>query len=420
LNSTGSEKSSLSPFSTPALGTIALLTSLYFVQGLPFGFQSNALPLFMLKNGVSLTKVGLAGALSLPWLLKPLWAPLVDKFGNARFGRRKSWIVPLQFLLALACVAAAYSEPGEALGRLIFIVLIMNVLTATQDIAVDAFAVDRLGKADLGLGNSAQVVGYKIGMLAGGGLLVALSVYSGWAGMFFSMAALCLVVMGILIFQREQPVEQGEAHQPLPWRELLSRLWAAVRVKGAGWLLIFVATYKVGEELATRMFGPFLVKQGFTPETVAGWLGTWVMVASLTGSFFGGLLATRMNLLGSVAWTAGLRVLPLIGQWAIVAGLIPISPGSIIAIASVEHFFAGALTTCMFALMMSRVDKRIGGTHYTLLAAVEVAGKSPSALGSGKIVELIGFSSTFLLAVAASVVFLLLVFPMRRQQQLGA
>jgi MFS family permease len=390
------------------------------VQGLPFGFQSNALPLFMLKNGVSLTKVGLAGALSLPWLLKPLWAPLVDKFGNARFGRRKSWIVPLQFLLALACVAAAYSEPGEALSRLILIVLIMNVLTATQDIAVDAFAVDRLGKADLGLGNSAQVVGYKIGMLAGGGLLVALSVYSGWAGMFFSMAALCLVVMGILIFQREQPVEQGgEAHPPLPWRELLARLWAAVRVKGAGWLLIFVATYKVGEELATRMFGPFLVKQGFTPETVAGWLGTWVMVASLSGSFFGGLLATRMNLLGSVAWTAGLRVLPLIGQWAIVAGLIPISPASIIAIASVEHFFAGALTTCMFALMMSRVDKRIGGTHYTLLAAVEVAGKSPSALASGKIVELIGFPSTFLVAVGASLVFLLLVFPMRRQQHLG-
>jgi MFS family permease len=403
---------------TPALGTIALLTALYFVQGLPYGFQSNALPLFMLKQGVSLANVGLAGALSLPWLLKPLWAPLVDKFGSARFGRRKSWIVPLQFLLALACVGAAYSEPTQALGRLIFIVLIMNVLTATQDIAVDALAVDRLGKADLGLGNSAQVVGYKIGMLAGGGLLVALSVYTGWDGMFFAMAGLCLFVMAALIFQDERPAEQGPAHAHLPWRELVARLWAAVRVKGAGWLLIFVATYKVGEELATKMFGPFLVKQGFAPETVAGWLGTWVMVASLSGSFFGGVLATRMNLLGSVAWTAGLRVLPLVGQWAIVAGLIPISDVSIIAIASVEHFFAGALTTCMFALMMSRVDKRIGGTHYTLLAAVEVAGKSPSALASGKIVELIGFPSTFLLAVGASVVFLLLVFPMRRQEQL--
>src|SRR5262249_51982331 len=164
-----------------------------------------------------------------------------------------------------------------------------------------------------------------------------------------------------------------------------------------------------GEELATRMFGPWLVKQGNSPETVATWLGTWVMIASLLGSLFGGLPATRMRLLASVGWTAALRVLPLIGQWALVAGLIPLrpwSPGSVIAIASVEHFFAGALTTCMFALMMSRVDKRIGGTHYTLLAAVEVFGKSPSALASGRIVEVLGFPSTFLIAIAASIAFL--------------
>jgi PAT family beta-lactamase induction signal transducer AmpG len=406
----------------PALGTVSLLTSLYLVQGLPFGFQSNALPLFMLRENVSLAKIGLAGALSLPWLLKPLWAPLVDKYGHLGFGRRKSWIVPLQFLLALACIGAAYSEPGAALPRLIVIVLLMNLLTATQDIAVDAFAVDRLGKEDLGLGNAAQVVGYKLGMLAGGGLLVALSVYTGWQGMFFSMAGLCLLVMLVLIFQRERPAagEPEQPHEKLPWRELVSRLWKALNVKGGLWLLLFVATYKIGEELATRMFGPWLVKQGNSPETVATWLGTWVMIASLLGSLFGGLLATRMRLLASVGWTAALRVLPLAGQWALVAGLIPLSAGSVIAIASVEHFFAGALTTCMFALMMSRVDKRIGGTHYTLLAAVEVFGKSPSALASGRIVELIGFPSTFLLAIGASVAFLLLVLPMRRQAELRA
>jgi PAT family beta-lactamase induction signal transducer AmpG len=402
---------------SPAAGTVALLTSLYFVQGLPYGFQSNALPLFMAKAGVSLANIGLAGALSIPWLLKPLWAPMVDRFGNARFGRRKSWIVPMQFLLALACIAAAFSEPGDALPRLIVIVLIMNVLTATQDIAVDAFAVDRLGPEDLGLGNSAQVVGYKIGMLAGGGLLVALSAQIQWQGMFFAMAALCLVVMVVLIFQREgavpgASVTDAEAAPSVGWRELAGRLWAAR--KGSGWLLVFVATYKVGEELATRMFGPFLVTQHhLEPETVATWLGTWVMIASLLGSLFGGLLATRMPLLASVAWTAALRVVPLVGQWAIVAGFLPVDAGTVIGVASVEHFFAGALTTCMFALMMSRVDKRIGGTHYTLLAAIEVAGKSPSALASGKIVELVGFPSTFGLAVLASVLFMLLVFPMK-------
>ncbi|MBL8958005.1 MAG: MFS transporter, partial [Myxococcaceae bacterium] len=150
-----------------------MLSVLYFVQGLPYGFQDTALPGFLTKLGVSMTAIGFASALSWPWALKPLWAPVVDRYGHTGFGKRKSWIVPLQFLLAVACFAAAYSEPSTSLTRLIFIVLVMNVLTATQDIAVDGYAVDRLGAADLGFGNSAQVVGYKIGMLVGGGLLWA-------------------------------------------------------------------------------------------------------------------------------------------------------------------------------------------------------------------------------------------------------
>jgi MFS family permease len=318
-------------------------------------------------------------------------------------------------LLALACVAAAYSEPKDALERLIALVLLMNVLTATQDIAVDAFAVDRLGQQDLGFGNAAQVVGYKLGMLAGGGVLVAASVVLGWKGMFFAMAALCLGVMVALLFAREEPVDHGGAVARLPWREVVARLKTALLLPGAGWLLAFVATYKVGEELASVMFGPFLVKQGHAPEVVAGWLGTYVLAASLLGSLFGGVLATRVRPVSAVGWAAALRVPGLVGQWALVAGLVPISAASVVAIGSLEHFFAGALTTCMFALMMSRVDKRIGGTHYTLLAAVEVAGKAPAALGSGKLVDLLGFPSTFALAIVASLAFLGLVMPVRRR-----
>jgi MFS family permease len=399
----------------PPVGTIALLTSLYFVQGMPFGFQSS-LGMFMRELGVSLQNVTLVGALSLPWLLKPLWAPLVDKLGNPRFGRRKSWIVPLQLLLALACVAAAFSPPDSSLPQLLSIVFVMNLLAATQDIGVDAFAVDTLRPQDLGLGNAAQVVGYKLGMLVGGGALVALMGLIGWQGMFFAMAALCIAVMLVLTFTPERPAgntASGEA--PPSWREIGQRVRAALKLDGALWLLLFVATYKVGEEIATTLFKVFLVDRGVPVETAALWLGTWVMIASLSGSLFGGLIASRMKLVEAVGWTAGLRVLPLLGLWAIVAGLLPITASSVIGVASVEHFFAGALTTCMFALMMSQVDKRIGGTHYTFLAAVEVLGKTPAGLASGKIAQVLGYPAAFMVAVLASVGFLALVWPMRRR-----
>jgi PAT family beta-lactamase induction signal transducer AmpG len=392
------------------VSTLALLTSLYFVQGLPYGFQSIALPLFLTKSGLSLTAVGFAGALSAPWMLKLVWSPLVDRYGS-----RRSWIIPLQAMLACACMAAAYATVEDALPRLLALVFAMNVFTATQDIAVDAFAIDRLQPKDLGLGNSAQVVGYKLGMLTGGGALFAAYALIGWQGIFFAMASFCIVVMSVLIAQREP-----SARREMKWSELGGRLRDALKIPGTGWLLLFVATYKTGEELATKMFGPYLVRQGHAPEQVAVWLGTWVMIASLLGSLLGGVLATRMRLLNAVAWAAALRILPLIAQWAMVAGLIPISASSVIAVASVEHFFAGALTTAMFALMMASVDKRIGGTHYTLLASVEVLGKAPGGLLSGLAVDTLGFSATFLIAVGLSVAFLILVLPMRSMVKAGA
>ncbi len=397
----------------PPAGTIALLSTLYFVQGLPYGFQESALPGFLTKLGVSMAAVGAASALSWPWALKPLWAPVVDRYGS-----RKAWILPLQLLLALACVAAAFSEPSASLTRLIVIVLVMNVLTATQDIAVDGYAVDRLGKEDLGYGNAAQVVGYKIGMLVGGGLLWAWYAELKWQGVFFAMAACCLFGMAVLSVSREVRPAVADAAEKMSWRELVQRLKAVMALPGTGWLIAFVATYKMGEALANKMFTPFLVKQrGLEPEVVASWMGTWVMGASLLGSLFGGVLASRMRLVRAVAAAAAFRVVGLVGQWALVAGVVAVTRVSVIAIAAIEHFFAGALTVCMFSLMMSKVDKRIGATHYTLLAAIEVWGKALPALASGVLVEAVGFANTFLVAVALSVAFLGLAAPMRRAKE---
>src|SRR5689334_5689906 len=98
---------------------IALLFALYFAEGLPFGFQSTALPAYLREAGVSLVGIGFVGALSLPWLLKPLWAPLVDRYGSIRFGRRKTWILPMQAGLAITCALAAQATPDRDLMLLL-------------------------------------------------------------------------------------------------------------------------------------------------------------------------------------------------------------------------------------------------------------------------------------------------------------
>lgn len=400
----------------PSPWKIGVLSALYFAQGLPFGFQSNALSLYLTELGLSMKQVSFARLLALPWALKVLWAPLVDRYGSVAFGRRKSWIVPAQALLASACVAAAFVPPQQHLAELLFVVLLMNFFAATQDVAVDGLAVDLLEPGELGAGNAAQVVGYKVGMLTGGGLLVAASVYpGGWRGLFFAMAALCLAVMGLVLFVREPSTVAPGASTHVTWREFAARARQVFQTPGVGWLLAAVGTYKLGESMVDAMFGPYLVRvHHIEKESVALWLGSWGIVASLAGSFAGGVLATRTRLVRAVQVAALLRVAPLIAQWLLVAGLFLPTPAAVVTLTCAEHFFGGVLTTTMFALMMSQVDRRIGAMHYTLLAAVEVLGKAPAAVVSGVFVDAFGFAWVFLAAVVLSAAYVAVLLPLER------
>jgi len=387
---------------------LAILWSLYFVQGLPYGFMVTALPVYLRGEGVSLTGIGLASWLAVPWMLKFLWAPLVDRYGGGRLGRRKSWILPLQGLLALVCLAAGFVSPESGLAPLLLLVLAMNFFAATLDIAVDGLAVDLLEPEELGRGNIAQVVGFKVGILTGGGLLVWASAAIGWRGLFIAMAGL-IAIVALVTFRYREPASQSGSTDSI--RDVLGALRRALFQPHAFWLLLFIASYKAGESMADTMFRPFLVDSGFTSGQIGLWVGTWGMVFSIAGSFFGGTLASRIPIYSALVVTASLRILPLLGLWWLSSGTI--SETMAIAITGSLEFFSGALTPVVFAFMMSQVDRKIGASHYTLLAAVEVGGKLVAGSMSGKIADSSSYSSVFGIAVLLSVALLFLLAPIR-------
>ncbi|MEE8278241.1 MAG: MFS transporter [Thermoanaerobaculia bacterium] len=404
------------PFAGGTARKVGILWTLYFVQGLPFGFQATALPVYLRAAGVSLTGIGLATALAVPWMLKVFWAPLVDRYGSRRFGRRRSWIVPLQLGLAVCCAAAALVPPSGGLRPLLLLVLLMNLFAATMDIAVDGLAVDLLEVPELGKGNIAQVVGFKIGMLTGGGLLVWASGTIGWEGLFLAMAALVAAATLVTLSYRERyhrdPREPGSPLEHPRMGEVLALLRRSLAARRTIWLLLFIGTYKLGENMADTMFKPFLVDAGFGREQIGLWVGTWGMLFSIAGSFAGGYLASRIPLLSALAVTASLRAIPVAGEWWL--SMVTPTEGRVLAVTCAEHFFGGALTTALFAFMMSRVDKRIGATHYTLLAAVEVWGKLPAAWVSGAITDATSSPVLVGLAPVLSVAFLALLAPLYR------
>ncbi|MEC9073189.1 MAG: MFS transporter, partial [Myxococcota bacterium] len=363
---------------------LGVLGCLYFVQGLPFGFQITALPVYLRQEGVSLSAIGWVGALSLPWMLKVLWAPLVDRWGSARLGRRRSWILPAQGILGLCCAAAAMRPESAGLGGLLILIFLMNLAAATQDIAVDGYAADVLAPDELGPGNAAQVVGYKLGMLTGGGLLLWVSQYIGWSGLFWTMASLVAGVWMVVFWMRESPMVE-EREPPGTVGEVIrvtaSSLWRRTGL----WMLLVVGTYKTGESMVDVMFKPFLVDAGFSAGDIGLWVGTWGQAFSILGSLIGGWLAFRFSISRALLVVAALRVIPLVGIWALT--LSPFGATAVIGVTCAENLFGGALTTVMFALMMRSVDRRVGATHFTALAALEVLGKSPGSWLSGVLAD---------------------------------
>jgi MFS transporter, PAT family, beta-lactamase induction signal transducer AmpG len=392
---------------------LAMLGALYFVEGMPWGFQSKALPVYLRTTGVSLTSIGLLSVLSLPWMLKVLWAPLVDKYGAERFGRRKSWIVPLQVALAAFAVAAAFAAQDMHLPSVLALIFAMNVCAAGMDVAVDGLAVDLLRPTELGPGNSAQVVGYKVGSLTSGGLLVGMNDWLGWSGQFAVTGIFVALVALATLFFREPPPGTKAGDEPTV-RDIVALLFTQIRRPGMATLFLFIATYKTGEQLVDSMLKPFLIDKGYSAAQVANWVSTIGMGASIAGSLLGGFLVSRANLLHAVGVAAAVRALPVAAAcWLTTTQP---TPTTIVIVAVTENFFGGVLTTIMFAYMMSRTDRRIGATHFTLLATIEMIGKAPIPILAGLLAQHHSYTLTFGLGAVLSLLYLGLLVPMRRAQ----
>ena len=384
---------------------ITMLFSLYLSQGLPFGYQATALPVYLRQNGISLTLIGFSTILAAPWFLKVLWAPAVDTFWNRKTGRRRSWIIPLQILLFISILSASFTS-ATGMTFLVINIFIMNLVSATQDIAVDGLAVDILSENDLGYGNAAQVVGYKSGMIISGGLLVWLSQFFAWKVLFTVMAVISVIPLILITFYNEaDSVREYVKRITMP--DLLTILKKSFLKSSFRWLIFFVAVYKFGEIMIDIMYKPFLIDSGIAPSNIGLWVGTYGMAASIAGSAAGGVLASRLSVYRSLLTACILRLFPLI----YISVLTFITPESYHVIIStlLEHFFGGLLTTTLFAFMMFNVDKSIGATHYTLLAAVEVIGKTPGALFSGFLTEMTGYSVCFIAGtvISCAVIFIL-------------
>ncbi|MDX9724356.1 MAG: MFS transporter [Myxococcota bacterium] len=396
---------------------LGLLATLYFSQGLPFGFFTQALPVLMREQGYSLQAIGLSTLLALPWALKFLWAPLIDRSTQAKASKRfhkKSWILAMQLAAAVVLCVPAVSAYTESIQALMIVLFTLNFIAATQDIATDGLAVDILRKRERGWGNGIQVAGYRIGMLVGGGVLLILFQELGAKATYLSMAALTVLASLPLGLTPQAKLgsrtgEQGaSATTPLPRSAPSSAAPHFLRRAGAWGLLGLIVSYKVGDAFATAMLRPFLVDQGLSMADIGWLIGTVGFVAGLLGALLGGALVQRLGRRRALLAFGLLQALSVAG-YALLALGTP-SLGTIYALCAAEHLAGGMATAALFTCMMDWCRPGSSATDYTVQAsAVVIATGAASAL-AGFSAQAFGFAGHFGLATVLALLGVVLVF----------
>jgi MFS transporter, PAT family, beta-lactamase induction signal transducer AmpG len=371
-------------FASPLRARLTWIGALAFASGFPFGLVNEMVPIYLRTHGVGLVEIGQLSKLSLPWSLKWLWAPLVD-----RIGTRRQWIAAcLAGLMVLTFLLGTLKVGTVGTGLWIVLVLIV-VLSATQDVAIDAYTIQSTTTRELGVANSVRITCYRVAMLTAGGLLVWLAGRIGWP-MSFSVGAAFLGGLTLCALL-SPPVDRTPGPAPRLWeplQELLARrgIWAVI---------LFALIFKFDIAALEPMMRPFWVDQGLTLEEIGAVIASGRLVATIAGAALGGVFTTRYGIFRGL-WVLGLvQALSGLVYWGTAVG--EQSRSFVIGAAYFESFAAGLGTSAYLAFLMSVCEKRYAATQFAVLSALLALTRWIAGDLSGGLAERLGYADYFLL-----------------------
>lgn len=385
-----------------------LLIALYSAQGLPYGFFTQALPVFLRKANTSLAIIGLSSLLALPWAMKFLWAPAVDRLHWKSMGLRRSWLLPLQGASILVYLALSGFDLREHLPLVLAAFFASNLIAAAQDVATDGLAIDLLTPNDRGWANGIQVAAYRLGMIVGGGAILYLFEVLDWSGSMFALAGLTLLCTLPVIAHRERPREV--LSPPKRLGEAAREVFHFFSQPGAKHWLCVLLLFKAGHAGATTLLRPWLVDRGHSMTEIAALIGSMAFLPGMLGALFGGALlswASRWKPVGRISWRSRLLVaLGVLQSFAVCSYLLPIfgltgSPGGLAGIgvaAAFDHFTSGMATTALFTLMMDASSHERAAADYTSQASVVVVAQTAAPVVAGFLAEWLGYGPAFVVA----------------------
>lgn len=371
---------------------MSVMLLLGFSSGLPLSLCATTLQAWMATVDTSILTIGLFTLAQIPYVLKFLWAPFLDRYALPIFDRRRGWIFLSQVLLMITIVLMAFSDPRNNLPLMGLLALLVAFLSATQDIAFDAYRTEILEDKERGLGVGISVSAYRIAMIVSGAGVLIMADHIGWQAAFLIVSLLLLPGMaGVALgpdadIRSRAPVTLNEA-VVAPFREFL--------VRPRSWLLLmFIVLYKLGDAFAGSLSTVFLISGlGFSLTEVGVLNKVISLVMTIAGALIGGALMIRLNLFTALFWFGAVQALTNLGfMFLAVQGKDYIGAAMVIGL---ENLASGMGTAAFVALLMALCNHRYTATQFALLSALASLGRVFVGPPSGQLVAMLGWTEFY-------------------------
>jgi MFS transporter, PAT family, beta-lactamase induction signal transducer AmpG len=395
------------PFLTIFFSRRMLVTFIMgYACGLPLDITRTLLKAWMADEGVDLAVIGLFTLVGLPYALKFVWAPLVDRFAFKLLGRRRGWLLLFQLLLMAVIVGLGTTNPALNPWMVALAAMLVTFFSASQDIVVDAYRREDLADNELGLGSSLYFYGYRIGMLVAGSGGLIMADHLSYFAVHCILAACLIPGLITTVLTPEPPTPFGT---PTNYKEAVIEPFVEYfRRSGAIWMLVFILLYKLGDNIAGAIATPFYLDIGFTKTQIGAVVKLFGFWAISAGGLTGGLIMLKLGINRSL-WifgvlqalsTAAFAVLAHVGNfWPALAGVI-----------AFENFSAGMGTVAFLAFMASITHQKFTATQYALLTSLMRVPDVVIASGSGLLAKQMGWTWFFIFCALIAIPGMLLLF----------
>ena len=390
---------------------LLLLMALGAASGFPNQVTESALQAWLKDVHVSNTQIGIVSYVAIPYLLKFLWAPLLDRYPLPLLGRRRGWILVAQAALAATMALLAFQQPSVSLVGISACALAIVFLSATQDIVIDAYRADVVTPAERGPAVTASTVGYRTAAYVAPAVALVLADHVGWRPALLVVA----VLMALFAFATVlAPEPDYRAPPPASLREsVLGPLRALLGTPGARSLLALVMIFKLGDAFSLKLFTPFMMDVGFSKTEIGVVIKIIWVGAAVGGSILGGVWMVRLGLLRAMLLFGVMQAVSNLAYFglALAGKNYPVMYAAVV----IEHLTHAMGNVAVVALMMALCDVRFSATQYALLSTLSQLPRYGLGWPAGWVADHGGWPSYYVVSFALGIPGLVTVWLLRER-----